>query len=111
MRHGRNESLGRFEESIGVFVLENKMLLVVRLPATLQDYEFLVPLDLTVEEGARLVARLLAAREPARYEMSPDVDLMRLEGDATGAVVNPKETFRSLRLSHELVDGSRLMLV
>ena len=91
--------------------MNDKMLIVVSLPATLRDYEFLMPLDLTVEEGAQLVARILAARESARYEMSPDVDFMRLDGDTVGVVVNPKETFRNLYLDHVLVNGSRLMLV
>ena len=96
---------------IGVMMLNDKMLISVRLPATLQNYEFLMPLDLTVEEGARLVAHILAARESACYEASPDVDLMRLDGAAIGSVINPKETFRNLLLEQALVNGSTLMLV
>lgn len=91
--------------------MKDKLLLGVRLPATLESYQFLMPYDLAVEEGAQLAASILAAREPARYEMTPDVELMYLEGSSAGVVINPRETFRSLVLQGSLVEGSEVMLV
>ncbi|MBR3157758.1 MAG: hypothetical protein IKF14_01520 [Atopobiaceae bacterium] len=91
--------------------LKDKLLIQIKLPATQEEYEFRVPYDLTVEEGSRLAARILAARESAQYEATDDVDLMHLEGVGMGEILNPKETFRSLLLSERLVEGSRLMLV
>ena len=91
--------------------LKDKLLIQIRLPATQGEYQFRVPYDLTVEEASRLMARILAARESAQYEATDDVDLMHLEGEGMGEILNPKETFRSLLLSEQLVEGSRLMLV
>lgn len=91
--------------------MKDKLLLGVRLPATLERYKFRMPYDLTVEEGSRLAARLLAAREPARYVASPEVEMMYLEGASAGVIINPKETFRSLVLQGLLVEGSEVMLV
>lgn len=91
--------------------MSDKLLVAVRLPATMEDYEFLIPYDLRVEDAARLTSRMLAAREIARYEASLDVDFMYLTGKDAGTVVNPKETFRNLVLKGDLVNGSGLMLV
>lgn len=90
--------------------MKDKLLVSVMLPATLETCEFRIPYDLTIEEGARLVARMLSAREPARYESSDDVDFMHLDGPFAGSVINPKETCRNLVLRGDLVEGSRLML-
>ena len=69
--------------------MKNKVLLNVTLPATQRTYEFRVPLDLTIEEGTRLMSRILATRDQVRYAASDDVDLMLLSGEGTGAILNP----------------------
>ena len=91
--------------------MKDKLLCSIKLPATQEFYEFRMPYDLTVGEGAALAARILAARESTRYEASPDVDLVLLEGPSAGVVINPRETFRNLLLQGTLVEGSALMLV
>ena len=90
--------------------MRDKVLLEVLLPATGRRYEFRMPFDITVEEGARLVSRILSAREPLRYEQSAEVDLMLMDGASAGRLLNPKETFRGLVLGDVLVDGSAVML-
>ena len=91
--------------------MRNKILLNVFLPATQKAYEFRVPLDLTVEEGSRLISRILNARETVRYASSDDVDLMMLEGENAGAVLSPLETFKWYVEHNQIVDGSALALM
>ena len=90
--------------------MRNKVLLRVFLPATQKSYEFRVPLDLQVEDGARLISRILSSRDPVRYEASEDVDLMMLDGDEAGAILSPRETFKWYVQHEWLVDGSHLAL-
>jgi len=91
--------------------MKNKVLLNETLPATQRSYEFRVPLDLTVEEGARLMSRILATRDQVRYAASDEVDLMLLSGDGTGAILNPKETFKYYVSHGQMMDGSPACLV
>ncbi len=91
--------------------MRNKVLLNVFLPATQRSYEFRVPLDLTIEEGATLMSRILASREQVRYEASSEVDLMPLSGEGCGAILNPNETFKFYVSHGQLVDGSSAALV
>lgn len=90
--------------------MNERVRLMVLLPATRRRYEFRMPYDITVEQGARLMSRILAAREPLRYEASDEVDLMLLEGSDVGALINPKDSFRGLVLSGAIVEGSAVML-
>ena len=55
--------------------MKNKVLLNVLLPATQRTYEFRVPLDLSIEEGTRLMSRILATRDQVRYAATDDVDV------------------------------------
>jgi len=91
--------------------MKDKLFLRVKLPATLEFYEFRMPYDMSVEEGVQLTARILAARESTRYEVAADAEFMYLEGASAGVIINPKETFRSLLLQGRLVEGSEVMLV
>ena len=91
--------------------MKNKVLLNVTLPATQRTYEFRVPLDMTVEEGARLLSRILASREQVRYAATDDVDLMLLAGEGAGAILNPKETFKFYVSHGQMMDGSPAVLV
>lgn len=91
--------------------MRNKVLLNVVLPATQQSYEFRMPLDLRVEEGARLASRILASREPVRYAASDEADLMALEGEGMGDILSPGEAFRCYVSAGRLVDGSLVALV
>ena len=91
--------------------MKNKVLLNVTLPATQRTYEFRVPLDLTIEEGARLMSRILATRDQVRYAVSDEVDLMLLSGEGTGAILNPKETFKFYVSHGQMMDGSPAALV
>lgn len=92
--------------------MKNKILLSVKLPASCREYEFRVPLDSTVDQSAKLISRLVASREPARYEESEGVDLVLLGSpeDGGGRELNPNETFRALANQGVLVDGSHLAL-
>ncbi len=90
--------------------MKDKVRIEVLLPATQRTYDFRVPFDITVEQGAQLISRILAARESARYAANNEVDLMFLDGPLSGQIVNPKETFRSLVLSNDVVEGSQMML-
>lgn len=91
--------------------MKDKVLLNVFLPATRETYEFRVPFDMTVENACKLMSRMLAAKEPARYEDSGSADLM-LCGDVAGSgeELNPNETFRALVESGVLTDGSPVAL-
>lgn len=91
--------------------MKGKVLLEVLLPATQAEYEFRVPFDLTVDEAAGLMARVLAQREPLRYEVTGGVDLM-LRGTAPGAgdALNPNETVRALVERGVLSDGCKVAL-
>ncbi len=91
--------------------MKNKVLLNVLLPATRRTYEFRVPLDLTIEEGARLMSRILATREQVRYAATEDVDLMLLAGEGEGAVLNPRETFKFYVSHGQMMDGSPAALI
>lgn len=91
--------------------MRNKVLLNVFLPATQKSYEFRVPLDLSVEEGSRLISRILNARESVRYAASDDVDLMMLDGQNAGAILSPLETFKWYVEHEQIVDGSSLALM
>ena len=91
--------------------MRNKVLLNVFLPATQKTYEFRVPLDLTVEEGSRLISRILSTRDSVRYTASDDVDLMMLDGKNAGAILSPLESFKWYVEHNQLVDGSSLALM
>lgn len=94
--------------------MKGKVLVSVKLAATGKSYEFRVPLDSTVESAATLMSRMLASREPARYEHTGAVDLMLLDGAggaAAGDALNPNETFRALVEQGVLGDGSALAIV
>ena len=91
--------------------MKNKVLLNVTLSATQRTYEFRVPLDLTIEEGARLMSRILVTRDQVRYAVSDEVDLMLLSGEGTGAILNPKETFKFYVSHGQMMDGSPAALV
>ena len=90
--------------------MRNKVLLNVFLPATQKSYEFRVPLDITVEEGARLISRILGTRDSVRYSPTDDADLMMLDGQNSGAILSPKESFKWYVEHNQLVDGSSLAL-
>ena len=92
--------------------MKDKVLLEVLLPATGDVNEFRVPFDLTVEMAARLMARVLASRGPARYEASDEVDLMLRAGAGAheGEELNPNETIRALVNQGVLVDGTPVAL-
>lgn len=91
--------------------MKNKVLLNVLLPATQRTYEFRVPLDLSIEEGTRLMSRILATRDQVRYAATDDVDLMLLSGEGEGAILNPRETFKFYVSQRQLMDGSPAALV
>lgn len=91
--------------------MRNKVLLNVFLPATQKTYEFRVPLDLSVEEGSRLISRILGTRDSVRYVATEDVDLMMLDGRSAGAILSPRETFKWYIEHEQLVDGSYLALL
>ncbi|ERL09819.1 hypothetical protein [Olsenella profusa] len=91
--------------------MQDKLLLEVKLPATGAWYEFRVPLDLTVEQSARLVSQIVARCESARYEASDDVDLMYCDAPYAGQQLNPNELVRVLVGKGALVDGSHVALV
>lgn len=91
--------------------MKNKVLLNVLLPATQRTYEFRVPLDLSIEEGTRLMSRILATRDQVRYAATDDVDLMLLSGEGEGAILNPCETFKFYVSQGQLMDGSPAALV
>ena len=91
--------------------MKDKVRLEVMLPVTREFHEFRVPLDLTVEEGAQLIASIIASREPTRYEASSGVGLMHLEGPGAGIELHPLETFRVIVECGEITDGSRLALI
>jgi hypothetical protein len=91
--------------------MRNKVLLNVFLPATQKSYEFRVPLDLSIEEGSRLISRILSSRDAVRYASSEDVDLMMLDGESAGAVLSPLESFKWYVEHNQLVDGSSLALM
>ena len=91
--------------------MRNKVLLNVFLPATQKSYEFRVPLDLTVEDGSRLISRILSTRDSVRYASSEDVDLMMLDGSNSGAILSPRETFKWYVEHNQIVDGSSLALM
>lgn len=92
--------------------MKDKVLLSVFLPATRESYEFRVPYDMTVETACKLMSKMLATKEPARYEATAGADLM-LCGDVPGAgeELNPNETFRALVEEGVLVDGSPVALI
>ncbi len=99
--------------------MKDKIMLDVLLPATQRSYEFRVPFDLTVDQAAQLMARILATREPASYEADGNADLMlrrvgpdgRSAGMSDGEMLNPNETFRALAERNVLVDGSPVAIV
>lgn len=91
--------------------MKDKVRLEVLLPVTRERYEFRVPLDVTVEEGAQLIASIIASREPIRYEASAGAGLMHLEGPGAGIELHPLETFRAIMECGEITDGTRLALV
>ena len=64
--------------------MRGKVLLSVRLAALERPFEFRVPLDMTVEQAARLMSQMAAQMEPARYEASDEVDLMLCDGPGAG---------------------------
>lgn len=91
--------------------MKDKVLLEVLLPATQVVYEFRIPFDLTVNEASALMSRVLAQREPLRYEITGGVDLMlRGEGVGAGDALNPNETIRALVERGVLSDGCRVAL-
>lgn len=92
--------------------MTGKLLLSVKLPAADRAFEVRVPLDMTVDEAAKLISSLLARREPACYEATPGADLMLCApfSPAPGEELNPNETFRALVEQGMLVDGSAVAL-
>lgn len=93
--------------------MRDKVLLQALLPATQERYEFRVPFDLTVEQAAGLMARILTSREQARFASSDGMDLMLVGEDVAGAgnQLNPNETLRALVEQGVLGDGSEVALV
>jgi hypothetical protein len=92
--------------------MHDKVNLRVALPATRRDYEFWVPLDLTVSQAASLASRLLGRREPALWQATGEEDLVLLDrfSPRDGELLNPNETIRALRATGDLADGTRVAL-
>ena len=88
-----------------------KLLVRVLVPETHAVREFLVPIDLTVAEGARLMACLLFAPEPPGGDATDGPLLMYREGPQAGELVHPHETFRSLMVQELLLPGSTVVLL
>lgn len=91
--------------------MHDKVLLKMLLPASGQTYEFRVPLSMEVGQGARLMSRVLESKERMRYKALGDVELMYLEGEQAGGLLDPHETFLGLVRSDRVVNGSRLALL
>lgn len=95
----------------GVWHLNEKVLLYVRLAATRRTYEFLVPLHLTVLDATQLIVRLLAERESPLYQVTEDARLMYVEGERAGSLLDSNACFCTLVSDSHIVDGSLLALV
>lgn len=91
--------------------MRDEILIRVMLPANRLTYEFLMPLDLTVRQGAQIVSRILAAQERARYRASEECDLMMADGPQPGLLLEWDTTFRELSVADCLVDGALLVLM
>lgn len=91
--------------------MRGKVLLSVRLAVLERPFEFRVPLDMTVEQAARLMSQTVAQMEPARYEASDEVDLMLCDEPGAGGQLNPNESVRALVEQGTLVEGAHLALV
>ena len=91
--------------------MRDEILIRVMLPANRLTYEFLMPLDLTVRQGAQIVSRILAAQERARYCSSEECDLMMVDGPHPGLLLEWDTTFRELSVADRLVDGALLVLM
>lgn len=92
--------------------MKDKVLVSVLLPATRRRYEFRVPLDMVVEEAARMVSEILGSRERGSYlpGAAPALVLIDPASGAAGELLNPREIVRNLVEQGTLVDGSSLAL-
>lgn len=88
--------------------MKDKVLLSVLLPATGRRYEFRVPYDMTVEDAARMISELLAARECEQYEANPQADLAIIDplSACPGNMLNPRDLIRVLVENGDLSDGT-----
>ncbi len=91
--------------------MADKVLLLVRLPATRCTYELRVCVDLTVSEAATMIAGLVAAREQRRYLPGDDVGLMVLEGEHAGRLLDGRACLRDFACEGMVSDGTLLALV
>lgn len=93
--------------------MKDKVLLSVLLPATERRYEFRVPLDIAVEDAARMISELLASTERGAYEANPRADLVLLDtaSEAAGTMLGPCDRIRALVESGVLVDGASVAVV
>lgn len=91
--------------------MKDKILLKVLLPANQQTYEFRVPFDLSVAQGAQLMARIVAAQDAARYCAPQECSLMFCEGPSSGELLEEGVVFGFLAASNLLVDGTLLALM
>lgn len=90
--------------------MRDKVLVGVFLAATQRTYEFRIPFDLQVGEVANLIARMLASRERCRFAAPAAADLMYVDGDAAGTLLDSARTVRELVLTGRLVDGQLVAL-
>lgn len=89
----------------------DKVLLLVRLPATQRTFELRVSADLTVRQAAGMIARLVATRERERYLAGDDVGLMPLEGEHAGELLDADARVRDFVHEGVIRDGALLALV
>ncbi len=92
--------------------MKEKVELRVILAPTHREYNFWVPLDLTVGQATSLISRLLERREPALWQATGGEDLMLCDvgSPSRGELLNPNETVRALKAFGVLADGSRVAL-
>jgi len=91
--------------------VKDKVLVKVRLAATLDVYEFRVPYDMRVGQATRLIERMLENRVGPLYEATGRARLMYADGARAGTLIESSASVRSLVAHDELVDGCNLALV
>lgn len=92
--------------------MNERVIMNVFVPATGKEAEFLIPVDMTVQDSLLLICEILASTQPDLYQADGQADLViREQSPWQGAMLNPQDTYRHLMRLGMISSGAKLALL
>lgn len=92
--------------------MNERVIMNVFVPATGKEAEFLIPVDMTVQDSLLLICEILASTQPDLYQADGQADLViREQSPWQGAMLNPRDTYRHLMRLGMISPGAKLVLL